>query len=285
MSRVRYAKGLRDLENADRDAAEIVGQRIRRVRCTYETDSEVAQAVVPKPLEANVASEICVSFISMTKHMTPDVTIEVQFAHFGVRVDYDGKPGSYLLTVPMSSEREVHLGREQFGEPAKLAEIEFALDDSASHSEGNVAPDSNAPASEEIGRLRASATRMGVCFLEATGKRLEELGPRSGIEYGYCFKAFPGCVPGKGFDHDPQLVRLEWNFDFTRVWRLEGEIQLTDSPFDPVADLPVRRIVDFEYAEGIMKRSGRALRPVPGDWLTPFIHQRYDEPEVEGVDI
>jgi acetoacetate decarboxylase len=80
-------------------------------------------------------------------------------------------------------------------------------------------------------------------------------------------------------------VRLEWRHKYDQVWRLEGGIEFWDSPFDPVADLPVRRLVEFEFAEGTTESSGRVLRPVPGDWLLPFIHQRYDEPETEGVEV
>ena len=80
-------------------------------------------------------------------------------------------------------------------------------------------------------------------------------------------------------------MRLEWRHDFEHVWRLDGEIELCDSPFDQVADLPVRQMVEFEYTEGTTLSSGRVLRPVPGDWLLPFLHQRYDDPSVEGMEV
>ncbi len=284
MSRVRYAKSMRDLERGARagggaaiadgsdDPHDLHGlhdsrEVIRTIRIVYETDAEVAQAVVPRPLEASVGSEVCVSFTSMTRPATPttpDITIEVRSASFGVRVDYDEKPGSYLLAVPMTSEGAVLLSRERFGQPAKLADVRL---DGA----GDV--------------VNASAIRKGVCFLSAEAHRAEALPPRRSVDYGYSFKAYPGSTPGKPFDQDPQLVRLEWRYDFSRVWRLDGELILADSSFDPVADLPVRRIIEFEYAEGTLERSGRVLRPVPGDWLLPFIHQRYDDPTVEGVDV
>ena len=79
---------------------------------------------LPKPLEASISSEVCVSFAAVAMQVTPDVTIEIRSASFGVRVDYDDKPGSYLLTMPMTSEQAVMAGRERFGEPKKLAEIE-----------------------------------------------------------------------------------------------------------------------------------------------------------------
>jgi acetoacetate decarboxylase len=241
---------------------------VRSIRVVYETDAEVARAIVPKPLEARVQPEVCLTFTSVSTQVAPDVMLETQSASFGVRVDYDDKPGVYLITMPTSSEAAVLSGRERFGEPKKLASIEF-------ESQGGVAGDA----------VSASAGRMGINYLAAVGKRVEDLGPRDAVEYGYCFKAFPSCDVSKGFDQDPQLVRIEWRHRYDRVWRLEGGIELWESPFDPVADLPVRQLIDFEYSEGTTVHSGRVLRPVPGDWLLPFIHQRYDEPHVEGVDV
>ena len=55
-----------------------------------------------------------------------------------------------------------------------------------------------------------------------------------------------------------------------------GNLVLRDSPFDPVADLPVRRLVSMVYEEGTTQSSGRVLRSVPAEWLLPYLHQRYD---------
>lgn len=266
MGRVRYTKSLRDFERAEEADGAALNSSVRSIRCVYETDAEAAQAVVPKPLEANVGSEVVVHFGSVVMHVSPDVTLEICSASFGVRVDYDGVPGCYLITMPMSSEQAVVGGRERFGEPKKLADLEFEVD-----------PDRRA--------VSASATRMGIRYLAAIGEGVEELAPREETEYAYCFKAFPSCDPSKGFDQDPQLVRLEWRHRHERLWRLRGGLELVESPYDPVADLPVRRIAEFEYSEGSTLSSGRVLRPVPGDWLLPFLHQRYDAPLVEGVDV
>ena len=267
MSRVRYVKSVRDLAR-DRAGAESSGEAlrssVRSIRCVYETDAEVAQAVVPKPLEASVRSEVDVSIAAIEMQISPDVTIAIRTAHFGVRVNYDDKPGCYLLTMPMTSEQAVVGGRERFGEPKKLAEIEFDA---------------------SVDAVSASVTRRGIDYLGVRATRVEELGPRRMTEHAYCFKAFPSCVPDRGFDQDPQLVRLEWRHNYERVWRLDGELELLDSPFDPVADLPVRQVLEFEYTEGTTLSSGRVLRPVPGEWLLPFMHQRYDDSSVEGLEV
>ena len=264
MGLVRYAKSLRDLERDESQTLAFPKRAVRTIRCVYETDSELVQAVVPKPLEAHLGSEVCVSFTSAVTAISPDVSIETREASFGVRIDYDDRPGTYVLTMPTSSEHATIVGRERYGEPRKIADLSLDV------------------VGDEIS---ASVERMGIGFMATRGVRLEALGPRQFSEYDYCFKAFPSCTPGKAFDQDPQLVRLESVHDYDQVWRFEGELELRDSPFDPVVDLPIRRVVDFEYAEGSSRVSGRVLRPVPGDWLLPFTHQGYDDPWIEGSEV
>jgi len=264
MSRVRYVKSLRDLERVSSRADGTVESAVRSIRCVYETDSEVAQAVVPRPLEALTDPMVHVSFSTLAISISDESSVEIGAASFGVGVHYDGREGIYPLTMPITSEAAVIAGRERFGEPRKLARIDFELSGE---------------------RVSARVERMGIEFLAVRAAHQQVLTPREQTEELYCFKAFPGCQPDKGFDQDPQLVRLEWRHRFERVVRLEGSLELVDSCFDPVADLPVRRMVSLEYTEGQTRSSGRVLRPVPGDWLLPFLHQRSDEAGIEGLDV
>ena len=60
---------------------------------------------------------------------------------------------------------------------------------------------------------------------------------------------------------------------------------LGESPMDPVADVPVRRLIRMEYEEGGTESNGTVLRSTPGDWLVPFLHQRYDDTSGDGIDL
>jgi len=84
---------------------------------------------------------------------------------------------------------------------------------------------------------------------------------------------------------EPLLARLDWRHDQREVRAAEGELVLRESPFDPVADLPVRRLVGMEYEEGTTQSNGRVLRALPAEWVLPVLHQRYDEPGVEGIEV
>jgi acetoacetate decarboxylase len=166
--------------------------------------------------------------------------------------------------MPMTTEQAVVPGRETYGEPKKIAQIDFEKDGD---------------------RVKAAVSRMGLTYLSAEGTVGESLGPREFVEHAYCFKAQPSCERGKGFDQDPLLVRLEWRHTHTNSWRLDGEVTLGESPLDPVADLPVRRLVRLEYEEGNTESNGKVLRPVNGEWLLPFLHQRYDDPATQGIEV
>jgi acetoacetate decarboxylase len=263
MARLRWVKSLEQVKRDAERNPEFLSSTVRSLRVVYETSAAFAAAVIPKPL-VPARPEVCVTFSHVAMHITPEFTLEIGSAVFGVRASYDGVAGIWLLTMPMTSEQAVIGGRETYGEPKKIAKIDFSLQDE---------------------QVSTAVSRMGIAYLEARGRLHESLGPRELTEYAWCVKALPACDKGKGLDGEPLLVRLEWKHAHTRVHRVEGELTLRESPFDPVADLPVRRIVRMEYEEGTTQSNGSVLRTLPAGWLLPFLHQRYDDPQAEGIEI
>lgn len=263
MAKLRYVKTLEQVAKAAESNPEFLDSTVRSIRAVYETDAAIAEALVPKPLEVE-KPEIRVTFSHVAMHISPEFTFEIGSAIFGVAATYEGVAGTYLVTMPMTTEAAVVPGRETFGEPKKIAEIDFQ---------------------REGDEVRASVTRMGMTYLSAHGKITEALGPREFVEHAYCFKAFPSCEHEKAFDTDPLLVRLEWQHRHEESARMEGEIILGESPLDPVADVPVRRLVSMEYEQGTTQSNGKVLRSVPGEWMLPFLHGRYDDTSGEGIEI
>jgi acetoacetate decarboxylase len=58
---------------------------------------------------------------------------------------------------------------------------------------------------------------------------------------------------------------------------------LHDSPLDPIADIPVGRIISMQYAQVATTQDGEVVERVPADWLLPYVHQRYDDLSVLGA--
>ena len=51
-----------------------------------------------------------------------------------------------------------------------------------------------------------------------------------------------------------------------------------------MADLPVRRLVGMTLAERRSVQRGEIHGRVPGEWLLPYVHQRYDDLSPIGED-
>jgi len=265
MAHLRYVKTAEEVKASREGGAEFLESTVRSIRIVYETDPALHAAAIPQPLEPAERPEMSVTLSHVAMKITPEFTFEIGSAVFGARARYDGEEGTYLITMPMTTEAAVVGGRETFGEPKKIAEIPFSRDGE---------------------RVSCSVTRMGIPYIQAEGTLGAAGQPRQFTEHAWCIKAFPSCQQGVDFDADPLLVRLDWRHDHRAVQRIDGgSLTLTDSPFDPVADLPVRRITCMEYEEGTTQSNGTVLRPLPADWVLPFLHGRYDEMGVVGVEV
>lgn len=256
MAKTRYVKTPEDLALAAKFDPEFLPSSLRQIRAIYETDPELVAAVLPPPLEPGRKPGVGVTISQVAIHFAPGFEVSIGAALFGVQAVHEGVEGLYLITMPMTTEGAVVGGRETYGEPKKLAEIDFNW---------------------EAETISATVTRHGVPYLELKGKLGESLPAKEFTEYAYCFKCLPALERGKGLEFDPLLVRLEWHHSLGKVQAMSGEVILRESMFDPVADLPVRRVVSLTYEEGNTRSSGKVLRSVPSAGLLPYLHQRYDD--------
>jgi acetoacetate decarboxylase len=165
--------------------------------------------------------------------------------------------------MPMSTEQSVIGGRETFGEPKKIGQVTVAVDGNA---------------------IKGTMARMGVTFAEFTGHITEALEvPAPATRTDFYFKALP-APDGQGLDSDPSLVYCTREETVRWVKTCEGELVLRDSRFDPVADLPVRALVEVTVGERNSIQRGRIHSTVPAQWIVPFMHQRYDDLSPLGED-
>lgn len=224
---------------------------------TYETDPTILASVLPRPLEPSARPLVKVTFASV------DIPGMATFGAGSVSVQctHQGTLGYYCLVMPMSSEQSVIGGRETFGEPKKIGQVTVEVVDDAVH---------------------GTMTRMGVTFAEFTGRVTDTLtahGPETRTDF--YFKALP-APDGHGLDADPSLVYCTREETVRWVKACDGELVLRDSRFDPVADLPIRSLVEATVSERSAIQTGRIHSTVPAEWIVPFLHQRYDDLSVPG---
>lgn len=260
MSRLRYLQG----PTASRNSGAL-RNTVRGVRATYETDAEVVRALLPQPLVAVERPEVWVQLAHVAMHVTEERTVEIGALTMGINATYEGTPGAYCFHMAMEGETVVTSGRERFGEPKKIAETSFE---------------------RQGDHVRATCSRHGITYFEIEGTIGEELDAEKQFEeYLFCYKGLPSIdTPGE-FDGDVFLTRLNWKRNYTTRRAMTGEIRLAESVYDPLIDIPVRKLVSMQYVEGATQTSGQILRKVPGEWIAPQWVGRYDDPANIGIDL
>ena len=260
MGRIRYgARALDELRNREVEATTVKTWATTLV-AIYETDPDVVAAVLPPPLTPLAEPLVRVTIATVDVGRGYPVfgagTVAVMCRHEEVE-------GDYALVMPMTTEQSVVGGRETFGEPKKLAAIDLTVD---------------------AGHVNGWFERMGTRFLEIDGTITGDLELTPDRTRTSFYLKFLPAVGGKGFDGEPQLVYCRREETTRSLKAVDGQVILRESRFDPVADLPVRAIRSIELAERSSIQTGEVVSAVPADWVTPFVHQRYDDLSPVGSD-
>jgi acetoacetate decarboxylase len=265
MARIRYgARSLDELRNREVEATKVDTWATTLV-ATFETDPDAIAAVLPPPLSPPAEPLVRLTIATVDVGRGYPVFGAGTFA---VHARHDDLDGDYALVMPMTTEQAVIGGRETFGEPKKLAEISLDIADEAAAG----------------GEVRGTFTRMGVTFAEIAGRVAEEIEPSpERRRTSFYIKLLPS-PSGKGFDGDPVLVHCHRDEKTRRLWRVDGDVVLRESRFDPVADLPVRKLRSIELAERSSIQTGEVVATLPADWIAPYVHQRYDDLSPVGSD-
>jgi acetoacetate decarboxylase len=256
MPTIRY--GARPTEAQRNREVEAVSAPIwsTAVTVVWETDPDVIRAVLPPPLEPSEP-------LARVRFAVVDMGNGIPVfgaGWFGVRARHGSKEGEYPLFMPMTTEQATIGGRETFGEPKKIGRVAIEIQGDTAH---------------------AWFDRMGFPLAEVRGTLREpiDIAPKDKVDF--YFKCSPS-PDGKGFDTEPALVHVARHEEARDGRRLDGTLTLHDSPLDPIADIPVRRVVSMELAQVTTNQHGEVVERVPADWLLPFVHQRYDDLSVLG---
>lgn len=256
MATIRY--GARSADEQRNREVEATAAKIwsTAVTVVWETDPDVIRAVLPPPLEP---SEPLARIRFATVDMGTGIPV-FGAGWFGVRARHGSVEGEYALFMPMTTEQATIGGRETYGEPKKIGAVAIDVDGDKVH---------------------ARFERMGFRLAEVTGTlgAAIEIEPRDKVDF--YFKCSPS-PDGKGFDTEPALVHCRRHEEAREGRAIDGTLELHDSPLDPIADIPIGRIVSMQFAQVATQQHGEVVERVPADWLLPFVHQRYDDLSVLG---
>ncbi len=238
----------------------------------YETDADLIAQVLPRPLAPSADPIVRIAFA------TVDIgrgygqfgagTVAVEAVH--TRDDGTQLIGGYPLVMPMTTEQAVVGGRETFGEPKKISAVTLTRGGGETPAVGD--------------EVQGIFARMGIAFVEVNGRITAELPPtpdRKRTDFYFKFLLDPA---GTGFDADPSLIYCHRQEKTRSCFAVDGDIVLRESRFDPLFELPVRKIRSIEFAERASSQTGVIMGTVPGEWIRPFVHQRYDDMNPLGSD-
>ena len=103
MARLRYVKDM-SAQPPAQPAGSKISHTVQSIRALYETDPEIAAALLPRPLQAAAAPEVFVQFANVAMHLSPERTVKIGAATVGVACTHGGRSGYYVLAMPMEGE-------------------------------------------------------------------------------------------------------------------------------------------------------------------------------------
>jgi Acetoacetate decarboxylase (ADC) len=220
----------------------------------YFTDPAVLAAVLPPPLtppdEPRVHARVTEIKLGFGSYQHQE-----RVAYFAVDAKYEGELGEYPMLMPIDLEPAVAISREKFGEPKKLADIDFLRDGD---------------------HVEARVTRQGVSFMEIIGDAVEVLPiPEPYPARQWWFKFLP-ALSGSGFDAGPTLIRVDQVRAPESMERVEGKLVLRDLASCPVVDLPIIETESIRWTVRKSTHEPTVVGDVDPVAFEPFSYARYD---------
>jgi acetoacetate decarboxylase len=203
----------------------------------FETNPEVVEKLLPSPLKP-AALPIGAAFVAKYPKTNFGVTY-LESALF-LLAQHNGEEGAYCLSMPVTNDIALILGREIFGYPKKMAEIGF---------------------DREENNIRGWTERHGIRFMEIKAKlngkfndvsvqqmMADEMESNPDVTV-YNFKYFP-APDREGFDYSPRLVKEVVKRKNKTIEMGEAELAFQASEHDPWVDVEIVRVYGATYTVG-----------------------------------
>lgn len=233
----------------------------------WETKSEIVERLLPPPLKP-VKKPIVVAFIvnyPSTNQGQPYLESALM-----LRSEFNGELGNYYLAMHVTDDRSAFAGREIFGFPKKMANIELK----------RVDKDIEA-FNERLGAktIEIKAKLTGKFNDPETPKIIKELDLLPGRKkntVNYNFKFFP-AADKVGFDYNPRLVKQETAVRPISMEMGEVEIALNSTDHDPWGEIEIVKVLGALYirTDNTML-PGKVVAEVNSDDFLPYAYLKWD---------
>ncbi|OJI96738.1 hypothetical protein ASPVEDRAFT_23728 [Aspergillus versicolor CBS 583.65] len=256
MSYVRTSKEVTAYDEYYSKPIEADGQAIT---VTFTTTYDFARSVVPPCFEIP-SPPTGSAFICTNSERIRGIYIDEdeQAAAISLDVLFQGKPGSYSLSVFVNRDMSMATGRESWGMPKKLGEI-FMM--------------GNGKKIFGVGRRRGAEMRIETATSPPSPARP---GTRS---TGVFYEIKTGLGGGGGPQHPAILVEFETTQVFTHLQDgdlKETQLTLSGTPDDPLDTIPIQKLDSASYSG--YESSTRLVREVELDRdfdFRPYVYGKF----------
>lgn len=212
---------------------EIVGWPILKI--DYPTDPDRIAELLPPGIDPSDESNVHLSIYCVPVPDVPEFGVWIT-----VDADYRGTKGFYSIGYGIDQESAIHISKEMNGQPKYPSEISYwRMGD----------------------RVVARCTHQGYTFIEYEGVATETLpNPPGHTEHEWWIK-YSRAVGGaeKSYDFPPHVVHVATSYQTTFLQKVEGELVLRESPWDPIQTLlPVRGEPSARFFTGAF--TGREIK-------------------------
>jgi len=248
---LRFVKSAEEVRKIQAIYARCQFLNTRNLTVTFETTPETVRSLLPPPLEPmpEAVGSAWVAEIGNSDSVGPFTA-----AALHLRARYQDIVGSYCIAMSVSTAEAASFGHDLYGEPAKLAKLTFETQDEFVWGFA------------ERHQVRFLSLRGRLTGAAATGRRESSI---------FHFKFSPR-PDGAGFDRPPHLMVVTTDSTIENARRGRGELVFRESPHDPLADIPVKQVIEAVYAEGHTYISARTLCEVDPAAFLPYSFTRAD---------
>jgi acetoacetate decarboxylase len=221
---------------------------------SFLTDPKVVKRVLPPPLEPG---PLPTGMVYIAEFGVANFSEPYNEAAVFLTAQYEGEIGNYCISMPVTLDTPMWLGRESQGYPKKLAET-IAIEE-----RGNYV----------TGTCIRRGKRIITLTLQLEGPMKQEL-PTTAT---YNIKAFPS-VTGEGFEYPPVLIRLHNDFRWNTPEIGIGRLTFGKSPYDPIHEIPIKEMLLAGYGANIeiWTQPGEVLTELDPTAYAPYYWNKQD---------
>jgi acetoacetate decarboxylase len=226
------------------------------VMALFETDPKIVKKVLPPPLQP-LPEAIGLAYVAEFHRTNFGVTYNEAALFIGAQ--YEGVPGNYCLSMPVTNDLAMIGGREYFGFPKKIA--------------------------EKIQVKRKGRKASGVCVRRGISLIQIDVNLTGPVDASampapqpnYLFKSF--VAPSlSGFDYNPRLVRQYNDVVWGEMEIGEGKISIGKSKYDPIHEIPIKQVTMAGFAKGveIRMKPSEVVAEIDAKTYLPYSFIKFD---------